>query len=123
MQPRSRPIVVSLSTCLNVIGSERPTLIEVFRAIASIPSVCYVFIEFEHREAFSFRIRLFADHSDQQYQSEDILVLSGLSGRAEEAIPLMLEDGGVSPGAYTVVVEDADDGREMASRRLFLGEL
>jgi len=123
MAKSAGPNTVSLLTCLNVLGNERPTLVEVFRSLASIPQVCYVYIEFEYDEAFSFRIRLFADHSDQQYQSEDILVLSGLSGRGEEAIPLMLHDGGVSPGAYTVVVESTEDGRELASRRLFLGEL
>ena len=117
------PTVTALITCLGVTGNVRATLHEVFLSLSGVPELCYVYLEFIYAEPFSYCIRLIPARGNLEYESEEVLVLSGLSGRGSDVVPLALRDSGLLPGAYTLVVESGADGGRLSERDVFFGEM
>lgn len=121
--PPQRPVVVSMLTCLDFEGEERPTLVEVFQTLPSVPEHMWVFMEFQYSGPFAYKVLLEDMNGVAIYNSEANLVLAGPSGRAHELFELSPKAYGVLPGSYTVSVLQVESGRFLHERTVFFGEM
>lgn len=123
MAESEEPKLITILTCLEASSGKFYTLTDVFRALPGVPDGVVVYLEFEASDAFSYAIALIGQDGKPTYDSEENLVLKALSGRIEHVLELPLGIVGILPGSYNIQVKDADSGRVMGCRRIFLGEM
>jgi hypothetical protein len=119
----ARPSIVSMMTCLDIRGGERPTLVEVFRTLPFVPEACWVYVEFEYSGPFAYRVLLEDMTEVAVYDSEPNLVLAGPSGRTAEVFQLSPKAYGILPGSYTVSIVQVENKRFLHERTVFFGEM
>ena len=118
-----RPSIISMLTCLEIRGGERPTLVEVFRTLPEVPDRLWVYVEFEYSGPFAYRVLLEDMKGQAVFNSEPNLVLAGPSGHTAEVFELAPAAYGVLPGSYTVSVVHVESKRFLHERTVFFGEM